>query len=647
MEAAGGQAEQVYTGYPSRYLVSGLAVAYDWIYDQLSASDRTALCSLLDSYWTVLNTPVSGGYEWVAFIQSYGNYLGGHIYGFGLAGIAFEGDDANALTIQNGVLAKLQTYVIPAIETGLWQNGFQVEGYNYGPANMVRLFLYFYAMHTAGKDSLLTDANGPFNYIPFFKAAARSTVYALRPPVWRVMDEGDFPDTYSGLAPVGFYGYMALCLGNAQEGQWMQYLAANPGAPPGGWPSGTNPSPLDAFMTAGTGVVPANPWSTLPLAAISAGDYHTFVRTDWTTSATQTTFNAGVPVVTDHQGATDGHVSIFRQNDYLLVASGQYNGYYGWAGSPGPEDKASWKANTMFVSDPSLDKYGSTICRTDEEQFIGCVSLYNSAIVEPVAHLETANYAYSKANFTNAYGNSRPSTPFTSYYRTFLNIGGVVSFVFDRATAVHLSATRKLFWHVPSYGVTTTLNGNVASNTVGSSTLWIATLLPATPTLAWVQDTTTWGGTTTQYTQRLEVSDPNAGTNPTTLFLTVLAPVASTTTQAAYSLIDAVTMKGAIYDDGVAPRVALFSTDGTAQAAVSYVASCTPGVQTRHVVLDLKPGVYTVRKDGQVLYASVIAQTDGSATFTSLGGGTFALSATGVPPPGMTGRTVLVGNASF
>jgi hypothetical protein len=263
----------------------------------------------------------------------------------------------------------------------------------------------------------------------------------------------------------------------------------------------------------------------------------------------------------------------------------------------------------------------------------------------PVAHLETTAYAYSKANLTNGYGNNGGSTPLNPYFRSFLNIGADVSFVFDRATAQHLTATRKLFWHVPSYAVTTTLNGNIASNTTGESTLWIATLLPASPLLDWTQETTTWGGTTQQYTQRLEVTDANAGTNPTSLFLTVLAPVASTAVQAAYSLVDTGNMKGAVYDDGAFPRVALFSADGTAQSAVSYVASYTAGVTARHVVVDLKPGVYTVFQNGAVLERAVVVQAHGSLTFTAQGGGTFALSPTKVPPPGLSGRTILVGTA--
>jgi hypothetical protein len=647
MEAAGAQAEAVDSGYPSRYIVEGLAIAYDWIYDQLSASDKTAASNLLDAYWTQVNT---NGYLWANGAQAnpYSNYTGGHIMGFGLAMIAFEGDDANVPTHQTTILGVVNNKLIPAMETGAFAGGFQIEGWNYGPNNMVRLFQFFWGMNTAGKSSLLIYNGSTFDYTVFCKTAARSALYSMRSNGWRVIDEGSFPGSYAGIGQPTFYLYLALYLGDATEGQWMRYLAANGPAPPGGWPSGWTTACFDAFLTANSGTLSANWTSALPTASYSPGDFHSFVRSDWTTNAVHTSFNGTGMLYTDHQDATFGQISIFRQNDYLLVDSGEYDGQYGWYGSPEPMDRASWKASTLYVADSTLDSQKSQVCLSSADQYYGCGSLFNATAPPPDAHLETQYYTHSKVNFTQAYGNNHAVSPFNPYYRTFLNIGGDVSFVFDRVTPRDLAAaTINLFWHVPSYAATTTLNGNIASNSVGNSTLWIATVLPASPILSWVADTTTWGGTTPQYTQRLQVADPNAGTNATSLFLTVLAPVAATATQAAYSLVDAVNMKGAIYDDGTYPRVAFFSTNGSAQTTLSYVASYTPGVTARHVVLDLKPGVYTVRKDGQIVYPAIPVQADGSLTFTASAGGTFAISPTAVPPQGVRGKTVLLGNTRF
>ena len=113
-------------------------------------------------------------------------------------------------------------------------------------------------------------------------------------------------------------------------------------------------------------------------------------------------------------------------------------------------------------------------------------------------------------------------------------------------------------------------------------------------------------------------------------FLTVLAPTASSVgAMPTTTLIDATTHKGALYDDG-APRVAMFSTDGTARSSVAYAVAYSGN--GRHVIADLLPGVYSVSRGGTIILASQSVGADGTLAFSSASG-SFSISQSGAPSP--------------
>jgi hypothetical protein len=623
--------------YSSRNIPAGFALAYDWVYDQISADRKVAYSSIVDIWWAAVK--LKGG-DWQTPVgNGCSNYFAGHVFGFGLAAIAFEGDDPNATAIMNdptwGVLTRVNSIVIPQFSRGCFAGGVAPESYNYGTGTFIHYWEFFWGMQTAGKSSQLIDPSTGkvIVWLDYVKSAARATLYNMRPDLWAIADEGDWPGSYSRVLSAIFPYELGLLLDGTIEGTWINNLYNNMSLLPG---STNNPFPISSdpainFLFKQISPTDVN-YATLPLSYYSLGDYHSFVRTDWTKSAVHTIFNAGTQQYTGHQMLGAGNVTIQRGQDYLLVNAGQWKGADGYVGSPSTFSLDSVWLNTLSVTDIK------TNCIVGSWYGQGCQSPFHGAGIAPVAHFEGNDYTFSEADLRYAYWTNSGISPFSVYHRTFLNIGGV-SFVFDRATLVDYTvATRKLLWHFPA-NATAALTGSVEAISKGSSTLWIDTLLPSNASITTLQDMTEWGGSTPNGTKRIEVSDPNATSTADTRFLTVLTPTeSSVTTAPTTSLISTEGFIGVAYNDGALPRIALFSGDGTSHSSVSY--SAIYSGTGRHVILNLRRGLYVVSQNGAFMGPAVSVGSDGSLSFTAVDGGNFSvrsLRLTGLPRPPVSG----------
>jgi hypothetical protein len=617
MVPAGAAPMAIDAGYPSRMHVVGLALAYDWVYDRLDDSLKHALGGLLDAYWVQLRT---NGYQWGPNASSCSNYYGGHVLGFGLAALAMEGDSTNAQAIGADVLKSVRESLIPAYTSRCFAGGYPVEGYNYGPPNLIRNLEYFWAMTTAGKAHLLTKPDGSaIDYIQFARNAARSAIFNLRPDHWSTTDEGDFAGDFSRVMQPAFPYALSGLLGDHVEGQWMRYFYSNMAQKPGGTPSYLMPSTVEAFLFQRSDL-PASDYRTgLPPAYFSAGDQHTVVRSSWADDAVHTTFDGGTMIWADHQSNAAGHISIQRGPDYLLVNSGQWKGSEGFGGRPEVMDGSGWRMNSLFYEDGGTAAGGSCIDPARDSRYRGCHGFWPA--LNSVVHLETANYVFSKADLRSAYFNNHDQTTIRSYFRTFANLGGDATFVFDRVTFAKPSATRKLLWHFNARAVNA-VNGNVVTSVLGGSALKVAVLLPENANVALVDETESWEGGK-KILARAEVADTAASTE--SVFLTVLATSAANLAPPTISLIKSANYRGASYDDGVHPRIALFSADGRSQSHVEYHIDTKAGLTTRHVVFDLAPGVYSSSQAGTTVASGLRAGADGSLTFEATGGGEFVV----------------------
>ena len=649
-------------GYGARFTFSTLALAYDWVYPALTSQEKTDLSAMLAVWVPLLNTygyqwenPGSGGQTAWAQSTHCGNFPIGDLFGLTLAGIAFEGDASITSSIFSdvnyGVLTRLNTSVsgTPSVTaqmqgTGCLASGYPSESYQYGSGSYLRFALTGDALNTAGKSSLVTLYSA---FLPWEQNVVDSELYEKTPDTWGISADGDWTGTYSGL----IWSYLPYDLAGMIQSAapesgyaYFQYANVNYANVPGGAPGVSNgfaPSPMDAFLWLPT-EAPADYTAVLPTYWYGAGlgDYRSVARTDWTSAATWTIFNgntSGYVWPTDHSYFEAGHLMIQRGSDRLLVS--QAESWKGTNGVIGTEfgGPYSWGSNALFVSDPTV-LHGHPVCPLGNAtgSYLGCQYATNTATAHgPMAHKETATYVYSKLSMADVYGNPNAARAMSTYLRSFASVGGI-TFVYDYVVPTnYAAATRMQFWHTPNLasaspaGIASALSvsGNTASVTVGSSRLWIRTVLPPSPTITSVQDTGRangpWycSGCTPMYTQHFEVSDPAQSTSPATQYLTVLAPTASSVGSMPSTVaITAAGFAGALYADAT-PRAVLFSATGAAQNSFSY--SITASGTVTHVIADMAPGTYTVYQGGTAI-AVVTAGTDGTMTFTSSGGGSFS-----------------------
>lgn len=623
------------TAYSSRSVALALGLIYDWIYPELSTQEKADLCALGDINYNYVQS-LKNGATWGNSMNAYGNFFGGHLVGLGISALAMEGDNVNA----QEQIAFLQAtawnkFVVPAFTTGGLQGGYPAESYNYGTGHNLSLLRYAEAYRTAGKGDL-----GGSNYAA---AMAKSLIYNLQPDQWSITMEGAYP----GQRHVLNHQYphvLAGLLRDRTEGGWMKWMCQHLAPVPGTKRSGFHVGAFDAFFYNTKEVTPVDYTATEPLSYFSPGDKHTYARTDWTTSAVETTFAAGAVKYTDHQNKNAGHIALQRGGDFLLINSGEWNlsknathpAQYAIDGTPETYDDSnqeSGRMNSLYYWDGGSANAGR--CLHQVAAYDGCLGAWGKEVA--VTHKEPPEYAYSKADLRTAY--NAPtwpewSTSINAYERSFLSIDGV-SFVFDRINVTSATATRVLRWHFNSEA-TNSITGNVVKSSVGESNLFVVSVLPAGSSIALVDEPKTFGGTD-RITTRADISDPAVSAD--TRLLTVLAPTASSVSSVPpTNSIAATGFVGALYADAT-PRVALFSDTGEARSGVTY--SITASGTVRHVIADLAPGTYAIRQNGTAL-ASQTVGADGTLAFTSTDGGNFAVSSSMVVAPTITSASPTV-----
>lgn len=593
------------SGFPSRSAVYGLAIGYDWLHDRMSAAQRAAVAKTLNLWfdWFKHSAFQNTG-------PAYGNYFGGHVLGFGLAGLATGPENPRGAEIAIHIRRQFEAHVPPAFTTGGFAGGYPVESYPYGANHFQRLLMYMLAVESATGVHLESKR-------AYASAIARNLLYNVKPNGWQVTDEGTSAGSYTGVLPPSLPVLLSSVLAGTAEGKWMQHLSRT-------LDDGPRVDGEDAFVRFlfGDPARPADDYRlSLPAWFHSPGDEHFYRRSSWERDAVWTSIAAGSTHWAGHQLRGAGHVAIQRGDDYLLVNSGQWKGASGAGGVPQASDLRSWRANTLFVDD-----FGDYLFTGAD--YLGGQGFWGRSRV--MARDGGAEFGYMKSDLTTAYsvGNARPwaDRSVRDFHRSFLSMGNGVVLVFDRALFRQPHYVRKLYFHVNPSGGPPAIAGNTATVRAGHSVLFIRTLLPAAPVLAAAADPVS-ASDHRPITYRLEVSDSTA--NHTFTALNVLIAAASSTTSMPPTLglrSTGGTMVGAMVKDGSVHRIGLFAADGAPQANVSYTAQYQPGEGGVHVIVDLVPEAeYVITRDG-VRIGEGPASSGGVVTFRSSQGGLFTIS---------------------
>ena len=604
--------EAIDAGFPSRTAVYGLAIGYDWFHDRLTADQKASVGRTINLWFD--------WYQRAAFERggpAYGNYFGGHVLGFGLAGLATDGENPRGREIARKMRDLFQTRVEAAFRWGAFEGGYPVESYAYGANHFQRLLAYMLAVCTATGENLFAQTD-------YAQSIARALIYNVKPNGWQVSDEGDFPGDETGVLQPSLPILLSHVLVGRREGEWMQHLVQHLLVAPHG---GQSDDAVVRFLWFDRARPSADYGATEPTWFYSPGDVHLFRRSSWQPDAVWISFAGGAANWASHQMRAAGHVAIQRGGDALLVNAGQWKGTSGSSGMPQVFDLRSWRANTLFADD-----VGDYLFKGVE--YVGGQGYWG--VNRVLAHDGGPEFGYLKADLTTAYsvGDRKPAEARSVqlFHRSALAIGNGVVVLFDRMRFRKAHYIKKLYFHLNPAGGPPVVVGNTASIRAGGSALFLRTLLPDVPLLVAAGDPVS---ATDQRpaTYRLEVSDSVASATFDALHVLIATPSSAIEMPATLRLCSTDrAMVGAIVADGNSQRIVLFASNGTPQAGVTYAVHYrSPQIGT-HVIVDLLANTrYRIARDGMDLGVT-LASDQGVIAFTSSGGGTFAVRAETVAP---------------
>jgi hypothetical protein len=203
------------TAYGTRVALPAIALLFDWTYDALSTQEKTDAISLANYVWGLwanntitfydkdcVTTPVNADHA----DCTASNYAVGHLIGFGLLGLAFEGESGVTTGTVTSIKSWFDAKFAPGFQAGYDRGGMMWQGYNYSPNAISWVMEYLWARRTAGKG----DEFASFDYIAPF---ARRHIYDRTPSNWKAYSsEGDWPGNTSYIMPY-FFPMVATLLG--------------------------------------------------------------------------------------------------------------------------------------------------------------------------------------------------------------------------------------------------------------------------------------------------------------------------------------------------------------------------------------------------------------------------------------------------
>ena len=172
------------SGYDIRFDLRDMMLAYDWMYDQFSPTDRALLVRIATQWVDWYRT--TPGY---ASTQPVENYYAGYLQGIALASVATAGDNSDADRLLALLRAKLTDEVPVLNQRGC--GGDYAEGWNYGPYTMLEFSLVNQTLKDIGE-----DWSADFDFVD---KLTRSYTYQVSPDYLMTVSFGDYSGDYAHL----------------------------------------------------------------------------------------------------------------------------------------------------------------------------------------------------------------------------------------------------------------------------------------------------------------------------------------------------------------------------------------------------------------------------------------------------------------
>jgi hypothetical protein len=568
-------------GYQMRTFNPGLATAYDALLDSglLTPALKTELYDLLNRQ---VDWCTSYCFENDGRGGNVGNYfIRGLLGGTFATAYATDGENPRALQLKaqaNTLLAQMVEGIVKFIPGGYGPQG----QYANGTTIDILQFLSLY------RDVTALDLTPRLDWTQNVVAA---TIHGTKPNLTSFYDGGDWDNLPAYPLNAGMQGFLQYQPAHATA-PFARKLVQELGETP---------------VSTGTVTDYRNSFG---LSYFGQGAPF-YARSDWGANAVWMSLTSNDTGAVAHQHKDAGHFTIQRGGDYLLKNAGGY----------GFLDTVFH--NTLLIDDRNIPGYTPVSVYPPDQGWWG-----ND--MQLTKHADTGAYAYSQADFGDAYLNNdsvRNSVKRALRSIVFLRPGTFV--VFDQVQTAH-AAIRKTF--NLNFGGTLTNQSGIWSTAVGQSKLFLQPLLnSATPVVSQLNGPD--GATSANFQETLTG-------NLRDVFLHVFqaadASVNAMTTGTAMHSVDRNVQGVAVTANGKKWAVLFAAYDRTFAGDVQYLLP-TSGAHG-HIINDLLPltaYVASVTNAQGDLQRSINATTDanGTLTFDTQNGESYLYLSPGTTPP--------------
>jgi hypothetical protein len=289
------------SGYDIRFGLLELMLAYDWIYDELSDSDRGLLLRVANAWvdWYAQN-----GYS---RSLPYENYYAGWLQGLALTAVATAHENPHAGRLF-ALLDERLRWEVPVLNQRLC-GGDWPEGWNYGPLSVQEMALVAVLLRDIGADP------GPL--FEFLEAEPRWLTYQMAPDYSQLVSFGG----YSGNLPHKTSpSLLAVLSSTTKEGALAARLyTSGLAAPTNDFSDGTRGLTAFEMIFASTGQLAH--LEALPLSFLAAGTGRFLSKSSLTDPAAYQASAEGMSYYHDHYGYANGDVRLYRGGTCIVCPS--------------------------------------------------------------------------------------------------------------------------------------------------------------------------------------------------------------------------------------------------------------------------------------------------------------------------------------
>ena len=289
------------TGYDIRFGLRNLMLAYDWMYDQFSASERALIVKTATRWIDWYHKTPGYAESWPVE-----NYYAGYIQGIALTAVATAGDNADVDRILLLMRTKLGNEM-PVMNQRL-AGGDWAEGWNYGPYSVTEFSLVNALLRDLGEDwSTVFD---------WLQPLPRSLTYQVAPDFSETRSYGGYSGNYANkTSPAALAVLSSTTSDGAFASRIYRSMNANPNNDFADVPSDTFYEMIFAATGAGADV------NTLALSYLNSGSGRLFSRSSLTDPNAYFVSAENTGYSYDHYGYSNGDVRLYRGATCLVCPS--------------------------------------------------------------------------------------------------------------------------------------------------------------------------------------------------------------------------------------------------------------------------------------------------------------------------------------